>query len=223
MSIQAEIDLWQELREGISMPQSANLKRLCELLDWAIAQLSENQQLEVAGRAIEQMAEIYALRFNSLMGAWEDANSFLEEMLPVLDLEALEVWIRQSMSVDLDVLIDKPMSHRNRERQAPESADSIVAIVEPEAILQMVEKIEAEEHSQMIRQLAGEENPARWSAAITEWLCENSPQSSILMKDLLRRLRMPLVEVWLGLLLGDFCLEQVGDFYTDEILVRILP
>lgn len=213
MSIQAEIDLWQELRDGISMPQSANLKRLCELLDWAIAQLSENQQLEVAGRAIEQMAEIYALRFNSLMGAWEDANSFPEETLPVLDLEALAVWIRQSMSVDLDALIDQPVTHRNRERQSPESADSIVDIVEPEAILQMLEEIEAEEHNQMIRQLAGEEEPARWSAAIAQWLQSHTTDKSLRLVDFYRELEMPLVEIWLGLLLGSFELEQHGQFY----------
>lgn len=97
---QTATDLWQELKDGMALPQAADLKRLCELLDWAIAQLPENQQLEVAGRAIEQMAEIYALRFNLLMGIWEQADTLSEQALPVLDLEAIEVWIRQSMSVD---------------------------------------------------------------------------------------------------------------------------
>lgn len=86
---QTEANLWQELNDAVAAPQFANLKRLCELLDWAIAHVPEAQQLEAAGRAIEQMAEIYALRFNLLIGSWEEADSFLGEALPILDLETL--------------------------------------------------------------------------------------------------------------------------------------
>jgi hypothetical protein len=210
---QTEANLWQELRDGIAMPQATNLKRLCELLDWAIAQLPENQQLEVAGWAIEQMAEIYTLRFNLLMGVWEETDALSEETFPVLDLEALEAWIRQSMSIDLDALVEQPTSNRNRERQPLNPTDSVAAVVEPEAILQMVEQIEAEEHSQMIRQLAGEEDPARWSAAITRWLHTYAVEQPVRLVDFYQELEMPLVEVWIGLLLGGFELEQHGQFY----------
>lgn len=216
---QATTELWQELNDAVTTPQSANLKRLCELLDWAIAQLPENQQLEVAGRAIEQMTEIYALRFNLLMGVWENADPSLEEALPVLDLEALEAWIRQSMSVDLDVLVDQPKSTRNRKKPISDDADSVVAVVEPEAILQMVEQIEAEEHSQMIQQLAGEEDPIRWASTIAQWIQTNRSHQPISLTNLFRELPMPWVEIWLGLLMGQFELEQIGEFYQGEIFV----
>ncbi|MBD3886146.1 hypothetical protein IFO70_31110 [Phormidium tenue FACHB-886] len=216
----SETDLWQELKTAMAMPQSANLKRLCELLDWAIAQLSEDQQLRVAGQAIEQMAEIYALRFNVLTGIWANADPSSEEALPVLDLEVLEAWIRQSMSVDLDALVEQPNSTRNRKKPIFDDTDSVVAVVESEAVLQMVEEIEAEEHSQMIQKLAGEEDPARWSAAIVQWRQTNQSKPTVRMSDLFRELKMPWVEIWLGLLLGEFDLEQTGEFYTGEVLVH---
>lgn len=210
---QTKADLWQELKDGIATPQTVNLKRLCELLDWAITQLPEAQQLEVAGRAIEQMAEIYALRFNLLMGVWEEADSIAEEVLPVIDLEVLEAWVRQSMAVDLDALVDQPKSKRNRGTQTLDPTDSAVAVVEPEVMLQMVEQIEAEEQNQMIRQLAGEEDPVKWSAAIAQWLHTHAVGQPVCLVDFYQELEMPLVEVWIGLLLGGFELEQRGGFY----------
>jgi len=210
---QIETTLWQELNDALTTPQFANLKRLCELLDWVIDQFPADQQLEMAGRAIEQMAEIYALRFNLLIGSWEEADSFLGEALPVLDLETLEIWMRQSMSVDLDALIEQPKSKRNYNRQTHNSTDSVLAVVEPEALLQMVKQIEAEE-SQMIQQLAGEEDPTRWSAVIAQWLQNHAPSQQVCLTDLLCQIDMPWVEIWIGLLLGEFELEQQGAFYS---------
>lgn len=217
--MQTDTDLWQELRDGVAMPQAANLKRLCGLLDCVIARLPQDQQLRVAGKVIEQMAEIYALRFNLLMEIWEEADPLLEETLPVLDLEALEAWIRQSMSVDLDALVEQPKAKRNHDKQTPNPTDSVLAVVEPEVILQMMEQIEAEESSQMLQQLAGEEDPTRWSDAIANWIRANQCNEPARFKDLCSELPMPWVEIWLGLLLGKFRLEQTGEFYNGEIFI----
>jgi hypothetical protein len=216
-----ENDLWQELKAAVATPQAADLKRLCELLDWAIARLPESQQLAVAGEAIVQIAQVHTLRFDSLIEGWEETDPLLEEALPVLSLETIESWIRQSMSVDLDAFVEQPKSSRNREKLDCSPTDSVLAIVEPEVILQMVEEMEAHSESeQIIRQLAGEEDPARWSAAIVQWMRTN-PSHSIQMTDLLRELGMPWVEIWLGLLLGEFELEPRGDFYTGEVFIRL--
>lgn len=210
---QTETDLWQELNDALAAPQLANLKWLCELLDWAISQIPEDQQLGLAGRAIEQMVEIYALRFNRLMGSWEATDTVSDEALPVLDLEALDAWVRQSMSVDLDALVDQPTSSRNRDKQTLNPMDSVLGIVSPDAVLQMVEQIEEEDQNQMIRQLAGEEDPTRWSAAIAQWLETHAIHKSVRLVDFYEELGMPLVEIWIGLLLGGFELEQQGEFY----------
>jgi len=36
------------------------------------------------------------------------------------------------------------------------------------------------------------------------------------LKDLQKSLKLPIVEIWLGLLLGDFKLEQREDFYDPN-------
>jgi hypothetical protein len=221
---QTETDLWQELNDAVAEPQIANLRRLCELLDWVIAQIPEDQQLGLAGRAIEQIVEVYALRFKWLMGRWEETGVVSDEALPILDLEALEAWVRQSMSVDFDALIEQPTSSRNRGRRTLAPTDSVLGIVSPDVVLQMVEQIEEEEESHMIRQLAGEEDPTRWSAAIAQWMQEYFPNQPVHLGKLQYSLGMPWVEIWMGLLLGnEFRLETTGDFYYGEVWVRYEP
>jgi hypothetical protein len=45
--------------------------------------------------------------------------------------------------------------------------------------------------------------------------------SEIRLTQLQQALSMPMVEVWMGLLLGDYQLSQQGDFYeTEGILLR---
>ncbi|MBD2091122.1 hypothetical protein H6F67_14805 [Microcoleus sp. FACHB-1515] len=213
------LDFWRELRSALALPEQANLKRLCQLLKEAIALLPEPEQLAAAGAAIEQMTDLHALRFNLLMTVWEESEALPEDAVPVLEFEALEAWIRQSMSVDLDVLVEQPRAKRQRDRKISSSADSIVAVVETEAVLQMVEAIEAQHHS-MIQDLAGEEDPLRWARAITAWIQFHKLEEPIEISRLLHELQMPWVEVWLGVLLGGFELEQHGEFYEGKILVR---
>ena len=41
------------------------------------------------------------------------------------------------------------------------------------------------------------------------------------LMDLQKALKLPIVEIWLGLLLGDFKLEQRGHFYdSSEIWIK---
>lgn len=65
----------------------------------------------------------------------------------------------------------------------------------------------------MVRQLAGEEDPTQWSAAIAQWLKTHAVQKTVRLVDFYQELGMPLVEVWIGLLLGGFELEQHAEFY----------
>lgn len=217
----SELDLWQELKAALASPQSADLHRLFNLLDWVIAQLPDSQQLDTAGRAIEQMVDVYALRFQVLMRVWEEADTLPEQSLPVLNLEALESWVRQSMAIDLDAYVEQPQSKRQRRQQKPNPEDSIVAAVEPELVLNMVKVMEADqEQDQLIQRLAGEEDPARWSAAIARWMKFHQHVQPVQFTTLLNSLCLSWVELWLGLLLGGFELEQTGEFY-GEISIRL--
>lgn len=209
-----ELDLWQELKDALAVPQSADLKRLCQLLDWAIAQLPEQQQLDAAGQAIEQIAAVYTLKAEWLMTAWEMTHEITETSLPVLTSELIDGWIRQSMSIDLDAVVEQSISKCKQRSPKPQPTDSIAVDVDQASLLEMLNQMELEpDPEQMVRQLAEEEDPIQWSAAIMQWLQTHDVKQSVCLVDLYQELKMPLVEVWIGLLLGGFELEQHGHFY----------
>ena len=62
--------------------------------------------------------------------------------------------------------------------------------------------------------LAHEENVSQWGAAISDRLAKCEVSVSLL--ELQRSTELPLVEVWLGLLLNGFAIEQRGEFYQNE-------
>ncbi len=53
----------------------------------------------------------------------------------------------------------------------------------------------------------------KWQRAIAKYL--EHIKGEISLTQLQGGLKMPMVEVWLGLLLGGFTLEQRGDFYHN--------
>ena len=212
-----EQDLWQALQDALALPQSTDLKRLCHLFDSAIAQLPESQQLDAAGKAIEQIAAVYALKADWVLANWKATYEAAEPSLPVLNAESLDGWLRQSMSLDLDVFIDQPASKRSKRNHQSQATDSIAAVVDQKSLLEMLDQMAAEPSpDQMMRHLAGDETPVKWSAAIAQWLQEYAPTEFVCLPDLCSRLGMPWVEVLLGLLLGGFVLEQRGNFYSNE-------
>ncbi|WP_223278243.1 hypothetical protein [Nostoc sp. 'Peltigera membranacea cyanobiont' 232] len=65
-----------------------------------------------------------------------------------------------------------------------------------------------------VHNLASDENVEKWQSAIANYLINVKDEISLV--KLQRVLQMPMVEVWLGLLLGNFTLEQRGDFYSSQ-------
>jgi hypothetical protein len=92
-----------------------------------------------------------------------------------------------------------------------------VAVVEKEKILEMVEQIETIETIEQIRALAGDEDVGRWQRAIANYFASEK-QEKIRLAQLQKALSMPIVEIWMGLLLGDYQLEQRGNFYETRTI-----
>jgi hypothetical protein len=214
------IELWQELEEATEAPRSVNFELLWSMLEKAIEHLPQAQQLAIAGHAIEQMAEIIRLRSTLLISDWKAAHSEIELEAPTIEMALVDAWVRQSMAVNLDAFVEQPKSTRRRSTKmelAP--TDSIVGEVEPSAIAQMLDEMEREQDAaNMVRALAGEEDIAAWSALIDQWL-QGSDAGSISLLQLWQQLPMPWVEVWLGVLLGGFELQQSGQFYESDISI----
>jgi hypothetical protein len=75
-----------------------------------------------------------------------------------------------------------------------------------------------EEEFERVINTAHTENVSAWVEAIAHCITNNS--SPMRLQDLQMALKLPIVEIWLGLLLGDFKLEQRGRFYdSNEIWI----
>ena len=217
----AAIDLRQELEEATEAPRSVNFELLWSMLEKAIEHLPQAQQLAIAGNAIEQMAEIIRLRSTILISDWEAAHSEVELDAPTIEMALVDAWVRQSMAVNLDAFVEQPKSTRRRAikvKLAP--TDSVAGEVEPAAIVQMLDEMEREQSTaDMVRELAGEEDVAAWSALIYQWLQDQEIVDAIALNELWQHLEMSWIEIWLGLLLGGFQLQQVGQFYESEVWI----
>jgi hypothetical protein len=125
------------------------------------------------------------------------------------------------MQLDLDDLIEEPLPQSFRPHGLHQFThpitrdDSVAAPVEKENVLAMLDIQTVED----VHRLAGDEDVDKWRGAIAQYLVQ--VKDEIALTKLQRKLKMPMVEVWLGLLLGGFVLEQRGEFYDNgNIWVR---
>jgi hypothetical protein len=119
------------------------------------------------------------------------------------------------MQLDLDDLIEEPPLQTFRPHgphqfsNTAQNNDSVAAPVEKANVLAMLDEVTTLED---VRNLASDEDVQKWTAAIAQYLTQ--VQDTISLVELVCALDMPLIEVWLGLLLGGFILEQCGEFYS---------
>lgn len=223
-AIQLHLDLWQELKAAELAPEASDLRHLCQGLDEAIAVTPSAQKLQTAARAFLQIAEIFVLRSQMLLTDWEQSHN---EEGPPLEDEDLSKLLRQSMSLDLEELMAEPEPVTRQWRSLNlTSGESVAGVIEKEVLLEAfnteIELVEAQAEAQArALTIAHAEDVSAWSAAIARWLREHSSGQRVTLMELHQGLGMTLVEVWLGLLLGQeaVVLEQPGEFYSRDIWV----
>ena len=121
------------------------------MLNEAIEHLPQAQQLAIAGRAIEQMAEVIRLRSTLLSSEWESVHIRIDPEAPTVEAIMIEAWVKQLMTVHWDAFIEPPRSARRRTvkvKLAP--TDSIVGEVEPGEIVQTLDEMEREQSASTI-------------------------------------------------------------------------
>ncbi|PZD70995.1 hypothetical protein C1752_08437 [Acaryochloris thomasi RCC1774] len=210
--VQLELDLWQQLAIAEDYPEQTDVEQLCLGLDLMLTEIPERQQLATAGEAFLQIADVFSRRADVLLGDWRQAHS---EEGPVLDFDALEGLVRQSMSFELDDLIAEPEPVTRRTFPKDE-VESVVAIVEKEVLLQELDLQEAEE----VLSVVEEEDVKAWVDAISQQLVNSGGKVSL--QKLKKVLKLSYGRLWLGLLLGGFVLESQGDrFYGGRIVVGV--
>jgi len=95
---QLELSLWDNLEQASATPEVADLAHLWQKLETALGPLPSEQRLHMAGKAIEQIVEVFALRCDLVLSAWEEVHSGAG---PAVDEDALSGLVRQTMNLDL--------------------------------------------------------------------------------------------------------------------------
>jgi len=226
--IQLELDLWQQLEAATQQPESADLRQLWQGLEQAIASVPRQQQLPMAATAIAQIIEVFALRADWLLSALEVKD---RSQGPVLSEDFLTGWLRQSMSIDLADLKEEGFAlepaTRQRRSSGLASEESVAGVVDKKVLLEAfdteIELVEAQAGAASgAVSVAHAEDVTAWAGAIARWLQQHSSTEPVSLLELQQGVGMPLVEVWLGLLLGNqgVALKQQGEFYSHQIQVR---
>ena len=209
---QLELDLWDVLSTARQTPEDANLPMVFKLLDLTLVDLDTRSQLRIAGEAVCQIADLFSDRSNFL---FEELHSRAVKGEPIMADEAFDRYVRQSMVVDFEQFIEPLPSLPRKNHEQAQNGNSIVGAIDKEVLIQALEQeslLSVEEEFEQAISTAHAEDVSAWVEAIAQYIENNfSPMRLI---DLQAALPLSMVEIWLGLLLGDFKLEQRGEFYN---------
>ena len=215
---QLELDLWDVLSTARQTPEDANLPMVFKLLDLTLVDLDTRSQLRIAGEAVYQIADLFCDRSSFL---FEELHSRAVKGEPIMADDAFDRYVRQSMVVDFDQFIEPLQSLPRKIPEQTKHGNSIVGAIDKEVLIHSLEQeslLSLEEEFERAISTAHAEDISTWVKAITQCITNNS--HPICLKDLQKTLKLPIVEIWLGLLLGDFKLEQRGSFYdSNEIWI----
>ncbi len=215
---QLELDLWDVLSTARQTPEDANLPMVFQLLDLTLVDLDTRSQLRVAGEAVCQIADLFCDRSSFL---FEKLHSRTVNGEPIMAEDAFDRYVRQSMVVDFDQFVEPLQSLSRRIPEQAKNGNSIVREIDKEVLMQSLEQqslLSLEEEFERAISTAHIENVSAWIEAIACCIKDNS--SPMRLMDLQKVVKLPMIEIWLGVLLGDFKLQQRGDFYdANEIWI----
>ncbi|HIK56394.1 MAG TPA: hypothetical protein IGS37_14690 [Synechococcales cyanobacterium M55_K2018_004] len=217
---QLELNLDLAMEQAIAQPALANLSHLWIAVEQRLRLLADDEQLRLAGAAIAQLTEIYALRAEYFLKTWEEKWDEQPATEPVLTDEMLSAFLRQTMSLNLEEVLECYEQHRHR---SPED-DSLAGEVEKEALLEWLAHEERQKEKERAIAVAHDESVTEWIHTIRLWLIAHGRQAPFrqLVNDL-QQAPTPLspITVWLGVLLGGFRLQTGPEFYSHDFWVSL--
>lgn len=182
-------------------PEQANLSDLWHQFNELYPQLPLKMQLQLGGEVMERLAGLYEAKATLWFDDWEEGNNiegpcFTDEMLHGL--------VRQTQTVDVSSLVypSRPPSGRSDAK-----SESIAGEVDKAKVLAVVDDLASEETVMV----AHDENVSGWLSAVAEQM--RHLDRPIPLLHLHQLLDLSLIQLWLALLLGDYQLEQRGEFY----------
>ena len=192
-------------------PETTDLGQLWQAIEPVLGRLDWHEQLAVGGVVIERLATLHQAKAEALFEQWQ---AVYDPEDPTLAQDWLRGLVRSSQQLDTEDMVAPPTRQRIKAESVHEE-DSVVATVDKADILAMVDEMEASQQAIA----AYDESVGAWVEQIRAWF-EVNPEA-IEVRRLQAQLDWPLVQVWLGLLLGDFRLEPgEGEFYARPIWVE---
>ena len=202
------------------------MKAAWQSLDQSISELETPKQIQLVGRAIEHLVELFVASSEQV---FEELDATLAQDGPQMTIEQFLPYVRQGMEIDFSPFIGGFDRNGERGPYAPRMAGveeiedrTIVAAVDPTALADAVEGLESEDELNLeaALELAHIEDVEAWAQTIANYF-EAAGVETVSLQMLQQSINLPWIEVWLGLLLGGYRLERHGsDFYAGDIWVR---
>ncbi|MFN5302240.1 MAG: hypothetical protein ACK5C9_06240, partial [Pseudanabaena sp.] len=211
---QLELDLWDVISSARQTPEDANLPMVFKLLDLTLVDLDTRAQLRIAGEAVYQITDLFCDRSNFL---FEELHSRAVKGEPIMADDAFDRYVRQSIVVDFEQFIEPLQSLPRKIPEPTKHGNSMVGAIDKEVLIQALEEeslLSLEEEFERAISTAHAEDISAWVEVIAQCITDNS--YPIRLMDLQKAVQLPIIETWLGLLLGDFNLEQRGEFYDSS-------
>lgn len=217
-----QLEIWDLLDEAKQEPFQVNWNLLWDSLDVSLTDLESSEQLQVAAEALLQMVEVFHIRS---MEAFEELEVYTSDDGPVMGDGDFAIFVRQSMDIDFNEFI-KPLVSPIRKPYTFVEGDggqSQVEIVDKQVLLEAIEVVPEVEFA-LVVDIAHSENVSDWTRAIANYIL-TTPVKLATWSELRKKVNIAPVEIFLGLLLGDFILSQTQSelhlFYDNEILVEL--
>jgi hypothetical protein len=200
------------LNAAFVAPETANLSQIWQSIEPVLISLDLHEQLAVGGAVIERLATLHQAKAEALFEQWQ---AVYDPEDPTLAQDWLKGLVRSSQQLDTESIVAPPTRQRTKSEPVHDE-DSVVATVDKANLLAMVDEMES---GQQAISVAHDESVGAWVEQLRVWF-EANPEA-IELRQLQAQLDWPLVQVWLGLLLGGFRLEPGGgEFYARPIWVE---
>jgi hypothetical protein len=227
---QLEINLWTVLEQATAAPEEAAFPVIWQALDDVLPGLAIVEQLQTASATIAQVADIFQVQAGLI---FEELEATAAQDGPKMPADAFDRYVRQSMAIDFDDYIEEPEALPRMSRSDRVDVEDFYSVAQPVAQAELLEVLhdeialsEEEAHAAALAVAHGEDI-SDWIAAIGEQLAKVG--TAITLETMLKMVQLPLIELWLGLLLGGYemrrevvAFERDEDFYS-AIGILVVP
>jgi hypothetical protein len=216
--IQLALDFKSAIALALAEPEVADLRQLWRSLEPELLGLTRKEQLQVAGQALCDLAEVCQRRAELMWNEWQDSHNTEG---PIPDDDFLAGLVQKTMFLDISGLVRQPKSRKVTGDDVEEEGDSVVEEVTKEVAL-LLAGAEEEDEPIPVMVLEHDEDVGAWAAIVREWMVANNCKCGSI-GEVVNSTRLSSVQVWIAGLLSDFELERMSrkdkDFYDAEQLI----